>query len=187
MLSRQWQTAVAEHEAAIEACIAAARRVDDNQWTQPRDAGKWSPAQQLEHVELSYQMVYDALNGKPPRARLGRVRQFFLRTFVLPKILRTDDFREGVPAPREMRPAGPAQERAVLEELLRTHAATCMEAVLAANRRGARVLHPYFGPLPLLSMLRLGTSHTRHHTAILARQPARPAALVAQGSANSGA
>ena len=27
MLSRQWQTAVAEHEAAIEACIAAARRV----------------------------------------------------------------------------------------------------------------------------------------------------------------
>ena len=170
MLSRQWQTAVAEHEAAIEACIAAARLVPDNQWTEPRDDGKWSPAQQVEHVGLSYQMVYDGLHGKPPRARLGRVRQFFLRTFVLPKILRTDNFGDGVPAPRELRPNGTAQEREALEELLRTRAATCLEAVLAANRRGARVLHPYFGPLPLLSMLRLGTSHTRHHAAILTRQ-----------------
>src|SRR5258708_16118551 len=187
MLSRQWQTAVAEHEAAIEACIAAARRVDDDDWTLSRSEGKWSPAQQLEHVGLSYQMVYDALNGRPPRARLGPMKQFLLRTFVLPKILMTDKFRAGVPAPGELRPLSPNQARSALEELLRTRSATCLEAVLAANHPGARVLHPYFGPLPLLSMLRLGTSHTRHHTVILARQPARPAALVAQGSANSGA
>ena len=161
---------MAEHEAAIEACIAAARGVGDNQWSQPRDDGKWSPAQQFEHVGLAYQMVYDALHGQPPRARLGRMRQFLLRFFMLPRILRTDDFGEGVPAPRESRPNGSTYDRAALEALLRTRAATCMEALLAANGRGARVLHPYFGPLPLLSMLRLGTSHTRHHAVMLTRQ-----------------
>jgi DinB superfamily len=169
MLSPQWQTAVTEHETAIEACITAARRIADDEWTLSRAEGKWSPAQQLEHVGLSYQMVYDALNGKPPRARLGRVKQFLLRTFLLPKILRTDRFREGVPAPRELRPVSPTHDRVALEDLLRTRAATCLEMVLATNRPGAHVLHPYFGPLPLLSMLRLGTSHTRHHTGILTR------------------
>src|SRR5260221_5134706 len=168
MLSPQWQTAVSEHETAIEACIAAARRVAADRWGQPLADGKWSPAQQLEHVGLSYQMVYDALNGKPPRARLGRLKQFFLRTFLLPKILRTDNFGEGVPAPRESRPVNPEVDRTALEELLRTRAATCLEAVLAADR-GARAQHPYSGPLPLLSMLRLGTSHTRNHPEILPR------------------
>lgn len=160
---------MAEHEAAIEACITAARGVAGDRWSAPRDDGKWTPAQQLEHVGLAYQMVYDALHGNPPRPRLGPMRQFFLRLFVLPRILRTDNFGEGVPAPRESRPSSPTHDRAALEELLRTRASTCMEALLAANTRGARVLHPYFGPLPLLSMLRLGTSHTRHHAALLTR------------------
>jgi hypothetical protein len=167
MLTNDWQQAVAEHEAAIEACIAASRRVPDSQWNLAHAEGKWSPAQQVEHVGLAYQMVIDALSGSPPRARLGRMRQFVLRIFVLPKILRTNVFREGVPAPRETRPLREALERAAVEELLRARAAKCIEALLASNRRGARVQHPYFGPLPLLDMLRLGTSHARHHTTIL--------------------
>jgi hypothetical protein len=168
MVTKEWQQAVAEHEAAIEACIAASRRVPDSKWNLAHAEGKWSPAQHVEHVGLSYQMVIDALSGNPPRARLGRMRQLVLRTFVLPKILRTNVFREGVPAPRETRPPGAPQERADVEELLRARAARCIEALLASNRRGARVQHPYFGPLPLLDMLRLGTSHARHHTALLA-------------------
>jgi hypothetical protein len=158
---------MAEHEAAIEACIAAARRLPDDEWNAPRAAGKWSPAQHVEHVGLSYQMVIDGLNGRPPKARLSRLRMFVLRMLVLPKILRSDKFREGVPAPREMRPMPQPQGRAVVEELLRARAAACIETLLAANKRGVRVPHPYFGPLPLLSMLRLGTAHTRHHTGIL--------------------
>lgn len=167
MVTNEWQQAVAEHEAAIEACIAASRRIPDSQWNLPHAEGKWSPAQQVEHVGLAYQMVIDALSGSPPRARLGRLRQLVLRTFVLPKILRTNVFREGVPAPRETRPPREPQERATVEELLRARAAKCIEVLLASNRRGARVQHPYFGPLPLLDMLRLGTSHARHHTALL--------------------
>jgi hypothetical protein len=175
MVTNDWQQAVAEHEAAIEACIVASRRVPDSKWNLAHAEGKWSPAQHLEHVGLSYQMVIDALSGSPPRARLGRMRQLVLRTFVLPKILRTNVFREGVPAPRETRPPGEPQERAAVEELLRSRAAKCIEALLASNRRGARVQHPYFGPLPLLDMLRLGTSHARHHTALLDDLAAREA------------
>ncbi len=167
MLTNDWQQAVAEHEAAIEACIAASRRVPDTQWNLAYAEGKWSPAQHVDHVGLSYQMVIDALSGNPPKARLGRVRQFVLRTFVLPKILRTNVFREGVPAPREMRPPREPQDRAAVEERLRSRAAKCIEVVLASNRPGVRVQHPYFGPLRLLDMLRLGTSHARHHTALL--------------------
>src|SRR5256885_11135154 len=40
----------------------------------------------------------------------------------LPKILRTNVFREGVLAPRETRPLREALERAVVEELLRARA-----------------------------------------------------------------
>lgn len=166
-MTTEWQQALAEHEAAIEACIAASRRVPDDEWNVPRGDGKWSPAQHVEHVGLSYQMVSDALSGKPPRARLGRARQFVLRMLVLPKILRTDVFRAGVPAPREMRPLREPQERAEVEAQLRDRAARCIEILLASNTPGARVQHPYFGPLRLLDMLRLGTSHARHHTALL--------------------
>jgi hypothetical protein len=170
MMSRRWQQAVAEHEAAIEACIAAARRVPEEEWNAPRAEGKWSAAQHVEHVGLSYQMVIDGLNGKPPKARLGRLRMFVLRMLVLPAILRSDEFRAGVPAPRETRPMPQPQDRAAVEEILRSRAASCIEALLAANQRGARIPHPYFGPLPLLSMLRLGTAHTRHHTRIVAKR-----------------
>ncbi len=167
MLTKDWQQAVAEHEAAIEACVAASRRVPDAQWNLAYAEGKWSPAQHVEHVGLSYQMVIDALSGKPPKARLGRMRQLVLRTFMLPRILRTNVFREGVPAPREMRPLREPRDRAAVEELLRSRAAKCIEVLVASNHPGARVQHPYFGPLRLLDMLRLGTSHARHHSALL--------------------
>lgn len=168
-MTSDWQQALAEHEAAIEACIAASRRVPDGKWNEAAADGKWSPAQHVEHVGLSYQMVIDALDGRPPKARLGRGRQFFLRLFLLPKIIRTDVFRDGIPAPRETRPIREPRDRADVEAQLRERATRCIEVLLASNTRGARVNHPYFGPLPLLDMLRLGTSHARHHTGLLVR------------------
>jgi hypothetical protein len=68
-----------------------------------------------------------------------------------------------------MRPLREPQLRGDVEAQLRDRAARCIESLLAANTPGARVQHPYFGPLRLLDMLRLGTSHARHHTALLGR------------------
>ena len=170
MTTHRWQQALDAHEAAIEACIATARRIPDSDWETPRATGKWSAAQTLTHVGLAYQMVYDDLHGKPPAPRLPRLKQFLLRTFFLPRLLRTNQFREGVPAPRELRPDSERLDRAASEELLRTRARAGVEALMTAQEQGTRVTHhPYFGSMSLLSMLRLGTSHTRHHTRILAK------------------
>jgi len=167
MLTQAWQRALADHEAAIEHCIAAARRVPDDKWTAPRADGKWSPAQQLVHIGLAYQMVYDDLNGRPPKPRMTRGRQWILRTFVLPFVIGRDWFgNRPVPAPREVRPPAEIADRDAIDAQLRDRARVCVEAMLAAPK-GARVSHPYFGSLPLLKMLKVGTSHTRHHTRII--------------------
>jgi hypothetical protein len=169
MLPKSWQSALSEQEAAIEACIAVSRRIPDSEWATPRAEGKWSAAQTLEHVGLAYQMVSDDLNGKPPVRKLPRWKQLYLRTFVLPRMLRTDTFRESIPAPRETRPDRESHGRAELEELLRSRVKICFDAMVEAHARGKRVNHPYFGSMSLMSMLRLGTAHTRHHTRILAK------------------
>jgi hypothetical protein len=169
-LPRRWARALDDHQAAIEACIATGRTVPDAKWNEPRREGKWSPAQQLAHVGLAYQMVLDGLDARPPKPLLPPLRQFVLRTFFLPWMIRGDNFRRGVPAPMELLPAGQPDDRPSLEALLRTRASRCVSAMEAAFGRGVRrVPHPYFGAVPLLSMLRLGTAHTRHHTHLMAR------------------
>ena len=167
MLSRAWKRALADHEAALEHCLAAARRVPDDKWNTPRSEGKWSPAQQVIHIGLAYQMVLDDLRGNPPKPRVSRSRQFVLRTFFLPFVIGYDWFREGVPAPREVRPPADVSDRDAVDADVRERARLCVEAILAAPR-GARVSHPYFGSIALLKMLKVGTSHTRHHTRIIA-------------------
>lgn len=174
MLSRRWERALADHEAALEHCIAAARRVPDDRWSAPREDGKWSPAQQLIHVGLAYQMVYDDLQGNPPRARISKLRQFVFRTFFLPFVIRYDWFGRGVPAPREVRPPADNVDRDAIDAELRFRAKRCVEAMVAVAGRG-RVHHPYFGSIPLLTMLKVGTSHTRHHTRIIAAGEQRAA------------
>jgi hypothetical protein len=167
MLTRAWKEALADHEAALDRCLAAARLVPDDKWSMPRSDGKWSPAQQVVHVGLAYQMVYDDLRGNAPRPRMTRTWQFILRTFFLPFVIGYDWFRNGVPAPREVRPPADVIDREAVDAQVRERARLCVEAMLAAPK-GARVSHPYFGSIPLLKMLKVGTSHTRHHTRIIA-------------------
>jgi hypothetical protein len=163
---RRWEEALAQHQEALDRCIAAARRVPDEKWSTPRSDGKWSPAQQLIHVGLAYQMVYDDLQGNPPKPRLSRTWQFISRTFFLPFVIGYDWFRDGVPAPREIRPPADVIDRDAVDAQVRERARNCVEAMLAAPK-GACVSHPYFGSITLLKMLKVGTSHTRHHTRII--------------------
>jgi hypothetical protein len=165
MTSRRWEVALADHQEALDRCIAAARRVPDDKWNIPRSDGKWSPAQQLIHVGLAYQMVLDDLNGNPPRPRVSKRWQFLLRTFFLPFVIRYDYFSDGVPAPREVRPPADVTDRDAIEVQVRERAGLCVDAMLAAPNK--RVSHPYFGSIALLKMLKVGTSHTRHHTRII--------------------
>lgn len=158
----RWDQALAEHEQAIETCIAAARAVPPERWDARGDG--WSPSQVLRHVALAYTMVLDDLDGRPPRLRANRRWQFVLRNFWLPILLRTGKFGR-VKAPREMRPG---EEAIALDDgvdFLRASAAKCRDAMVAARdgRPHLRVTHPYFGPITLLDMLRIGTAHTLHH------------------------
>jgi hypothetical protein len=164
----RWDRALAAHDQAIEACVTAARSVPPERWNE-RGAG-WSPSQELRHVMLSYVMVLSDLDGKHPSVRVHGLRQFVWRELALPIVLRTGKFPR-IEAPREIRPP---EEPVALDDavaMLRDTASRCKAALIEAKRTRPRYrpTHPYFGPISVLSMLRLGNVHAMHHARKLAR------------------
>lgn len=163
-----WDRALAAHDRAVGHCIAAARAVPAERWNKRGDG--WSPSQELRHVALAYTMVRENLAGHPPRLRVFGPMQWVLRNVWLPILLRTGRFGK-VAAPRETRP--PEDDMSIDEaaKLLRDEASSCRAAMIEAKRDRPRfrLTHPYFGPISLLSMLRLGNVHTAHHARKLAR------------------
>ena len=53
----------AEHRAAIEAFARTAESVDPAVWNLPRAEGKWTPAQVVQHLILSYEAGLRELDG----------------------------------------------------------------------------------------------------------------------------
>jgi hypothetical protein len=182
-----------ENSAAVRDFVQRAAAVPEAQWQRPRAPGKWTPAQEVEHVALSYELFAVELRGGcGMRVVTSRTRQLLLRGLALPYILRTGRFPGQPRAPRETRPTGterpagsgaigtaaPAAQPGRAELLERLSAAVVsLEAALgptdaaAANRR---LTHAYFGPIPLKSALRLAAVHTRHHARNLPLPAARP-------------
>jgi hypothetical protein len=163
-----WDRALAAHDRAVENCIAAARAVPAERWN-ARGEG-WSPSQELRHVALAYSMVRENLAGRAPRVRVFGPMQWVLRNVWLPILLRTGRFGR-VAAPRETRPPDGEMSFDDAAKLLRDEASSCRAAMIEAKRERPRfrLTHPYFGPISLFSMLRLGNVHTAHHARKLAR------------------
>ncbi len=165
-----WTAALAGHHAAVAEFIAAARAVPVEHWHAPRAVGKWSPAEETVHVTLAYRVLANELEGGPSMVVRGQWWQrTLLRLMVLPRILRSGKLPSGARAPRELRPPPATDDAATL--LIRfDEAAASFTGALAAVRTldpGRRLVHPYFGPLPLAHVLRFATLHTRHHLAFL--------------------
>lgn len=160
---------LAEFERAAAAFHARAEGVPSEAWDHPRREGKWSPAQETEHIVLSHELLLGQLEGGPAMRIIATGwRQLALRWIVLPYILATGRFPRAR-APRESRPSGATAGRDELLARLDRAAHGVVDAV-RRNEPGARrvrLLHPYFGSMSIGQVVRLSAVHTRHHAANL--------------------
>jgi hypothetical protein len=165
MRTTDWSAARAAHRQAVERFVQRARAVPDGAWEAPVAAGKWSPAEVVEHLRLTYDVVCSELDtGRGLRLRTSPWMRLALRLLVLPGILRRGVIPRPARAPREVRPGpGPYPHDATLAGFLA--GADRFEAKLAPvwGRRGTAVTHHLFGSLTAPQALRFVTLHIDHH------------------------
>lgn len=158
-------TTIAADREVLSSLLERARAIPAGRWTTPRAPGKWSPAQVVEHVTLSYEGHRKMVQGGIPQSGNPRITQWLARTFFLPRLFRMGDFtQKGLKAPRFIVPSDtPALASELLPRL--EAAATGLEQDLtAASAAGqAKVVHPFFGPLALPDLLQFVVIHARHH------------------------
>ena len=113
MATNDWQQAVAEHEAAIEACIAASRRVPDSQWNLAACGGQVVALTARRACRI---VLPDGHRRAERQSSEGASRTRCGSSSSGPSCCRRSCARtssaRGVPAPREMRPHREPQERA---------------------------------------------------------------------------
>jgi uncharacterized protein DUF1569 len=159
-----FDAALADHHNAVEQVTATARGVPGGVWTTPREQGKWSPAQVVEHLALSYEFNSDVLNGTAGRG-LPRFLRPLLRRLVLDSTLKAGRFTRKGKAPSRFQPSSAAGTQA--EGIARFAAkAETFEAQIRVERPDT-IDHPYFGRIAATDFLKLQAIHTRHHGAQL--------------------
>lgn len=174
-LPAAWRRTAREHDAAVAAFIDVVNAIPESAWSRPSMPGKWSPAEEVLHVALSYDVALrGARSGEGMRPRVSPLRARLLRWLVLPLILETGWFPRAK-APVEVRPPKADDEgavdltRAALLERVAERARSVREE-LPACRPALRFRHAYFGDLAPRQAMRMLAAHTRHHTRVLARR-----------------
>lgn len=157
------------HAAAAAGFAQAADRVTRDAWLEPRAAGKWSPAEIVTHLNLTYDVLLREILGGPGMAvRTSWWQRLILRFTVLPRILRDGVFPEGARAPREVRPPAPLLDQEAAVEEFREKSAQ-FEALCAAADPERTLTHAYFGNAPLAKAMLLCARHIEHHARQLER------------------
>ena len=166
---------LADYEASAAAFRSGAAAIPAAAWDRPRSEGKWSPAQETEHIVLSHELFLSQLHGGPPmRAIVTGWRLVALRWLALPWILATGRFPRGARAPRESRPVAVGASRDDLLGRMDRAVRGVSEALSTdvATTSRPRLRHPYFGMMSVVQVLELSTLHTRHHLASMQTEPA---------------
>jgi hypothetical protein len=160
--------ALTNHSAAAATFRERAASIPADRWQTPRAPGKWTPAQEVEHVALAFEAFTGQLAGAPPmRMVVPRVQAALLRWLLLPHVIRTGRLPRAR-APREVRPSGASGTRDEL--LIRFDGAAAALADAALGEAPSRRLgHAYFGAITLVQALGMLAAHTRHHTASIGR------------------
>jgi hypothetical protein len=162
--------ALAEHDAAVTAMVAACRRVPDDRWHTPPTEGGWSASAVAVHVGDAYAFgMRAARDGETMRMLAGPFVAWIGRTVILPTMLATGRFPRGARAPREVRPdlaLAASLDRDAAIDRLRELAHGCA-AALGDAPATVRIRHAYFGDLPPRTALRMLAAHTAHHARLL--------------------
>ena len=165
------ETLIADHHAAIDDFIAAARAISATAWSTPRAEGAWSPAQIAEHLAVVYEYNRTVVTGSAPQPipRLFRpIVQPLARRIVVDNTLEAGRFTRKGRAPGIFQPsAAPPSSSDVLARLDR--AVRGLESDLRSRHPESRhtIAHPIFGKIPTTRWIRLQTIHARHHLAQL--------------------
>lgn len=156
---------MADHEAAVAELVAAIRAVPTDRWATPPAPDKWSAAEAAWHLILAYRhLLREQVDGTPVRVLPAPWKAWLLRKLLLPRLLAGRPLPRGVRAPREVRPSGERRsQEETLAALTEAKAAWCGAMTRNSTNGGARATHPFFGPLPLVTMVRFTSLHLRHH------------------------
>ena len=171
MPPQEWTAAMAAHQSSLGRFLEAARAIPVAEWEIPLAPGKWSPAQQVEHVRLVYEVLGRELaGGQGLVIRTKWWQRAVLRFKILPGILAHGKIPARAPAPREARPgSGPFEREPLLAATLAAGTAVQRSLHERKDTPGAAVTHHIFGRLTLPQIVRFGTVHNDHHTRQLQR------------------
>lgn len=167
---RRLERLMQAHALVVREFVGRAAALDARRWRTPRGEGKWTPAQETQHILLTYLEFLRQLRERTPMRRRGNApRRLLSRAIGLTSILWFKRIPVAVRAPREVRPE---EVNTAAPELLATLTQRVgeFEAAFATAWRtehGRRLSHHLFGTLTLDQGLRLVTVHTRHHAAFL--------------------
>lgn len=174
---RRWAAALEEHEFEVSAFVAACAQIEPLLWQRAPAPKKWSPAAVALHISRAYELGRAAVEGGPSMRLLVSPSVAWLsRMLILPVLLATRRFPQGVRAPREVVPdaveAAALTQAAAAERIAGGASAAAIALRRAANAQPTpQITHAYFGTLTPHAALRLLSAHTRHHTRQLRAWP----------------
>lgn len=160
-----WREAADRHAAALDAFVARAAAVGAAAWNAPAAEGKWTPAQVVEHVRMTYDIAVRELEGGGGlRVRTSWWLRPLLRLKYLRAILASGRVPRGARAPREARPGdGPFDQAATLAALGASSQRFLVLLEPVWHRNGPVLTHHIFGRLGARETLRFMAVHTSHH------------------------
>mgnify|MGYP001482836246 FL=1 len=148
---------------------AAARSVAPARWSQPVAPGKWTPAQIVEHVAISYEVAARALAGDSSMGSAPRFLRPIIRALGFNGVLRKGAFPTKQKGPRVFAPsaAPPVLEGGItrLEQAVATFEAKAREMEHGGTHEFE---HTFFGRLAVADYVRFSELHTKHHQQQLA-------------------
>ena len=166
-----WEEVRQLHASVAAELAGTAAVIPSQRWLEPRQPGKWSPAEIVEHLTLAYDtLLREMEGGGGMQIRTKLWQRILLRLTLVPRLLRGAPFPANARAPRETRPSvsNPDQNAAVAR--FRERAAKLEAAADAAvvSRRRVRLTHAYFGSSALPEAMLLCARHVLHHQKQLA-------------------
>ena len=165
------QDAIRNNQAALRSFLEAAERVPPARWNEPREPGKWSPAQVANHVALGYEISQGFIDGTRKEPSSPRWLRPIIRFMVRAMILRTGKFMKSKTFTALEPP--PAAEPLVTLGPRLLAASTAFERLAAAEVSAGRPTfdHPVFGRFGVAEYLQFQAYHTRHHQPQLSPAP----------------
>ena len=149
---------------AVDAMIRTAHASSDR-WNTPRAAGKWTPAQVVEHVALALEASAAEIAGRPTRfPTLPRPVRVLVRTLFFNRVLRSGTF----PKAKTNRALNPHSGPATPADAERRLAAACRtleEAAIGSAAAGDLMTSVMFGRVRITDYVTFQGHHTTHHRA----------------------